>query len=548
MSSFKVSNVHQRSIWKFFLCFFLCLETKASPTPFPDLAIGPYESLQNIFIKSVRSQAIHLDASDNYGEVTSQGYVLASIGELLWASRNHDLSFRQELIDIALEEIAELIDAKDMTITGSSYGLEYQFDAFGDTSINPPFTAYSWQSGIVAYGAAKIARALLAYKHPEAGRIFSFAEELVSHWHSFFTPTHDGGYFWYSTQAVDNKAVHNANVLLGMASQILKEVSSSFHPIIDPSLIAKFLWNRMSGNPTKGYVWNYIDDGYPKDKRVPEDLSHGSITLLFMSFAGERGWWSSSQMHGVSNTLLKNIWTGHPSHLVGRIDGTRVNTSAEVKWSRVAPIGFASHGNSKGGNPAVFDYARSILFSSYLTRYKRPFDNAAVDAIRLFSISLMLSRRPDAFQEGSKWQTIAGGLHDDEIPSDLEGGIRFYTVDWESPKDHLFYHLELPGRRAEKYGANILVDYSDSPDEGLVISLTYQSTEAGEIQQWDGTRYHTVAVLPASSTDGINRWMRTSFLLNKDIEFDYQPSVPGKNILFQFTSEPVLSRLEATPF
>jgi hypothetical protein len=41
--------------------------------------------------------------------------------------------------------------------------------------------------------------------------------------------------------------------------------------------------------------------------------------------------------------------------------------------------------------------------------------------------------------------------------------------------------------------------------------------------------------------------MRTSFMLDPAARFDYQPSVPGQNVLLQLTSTPAVHRIEATP-
>lgn len=80
------------------------------------------------------------------------------------------------------------------------------------------------------------------------------------------------------------------------------------------------------------------------------------------------------------------------------------------------------------------------------------------------------------------------------------------------------------------------------------MSLVYRSSEAGTVQQWDGSAYRNLAVLPASTDrDGEVRWMRTTFELNAD-RFDYQGGVVGTNVLLQFSSDAVaLHSIEATP-
>ena len=58
------------------------------------------------------------------------------------------LAFGREL------EIAELEASSGRTRGGGpAFGLPDAWDAFGDGSVNPAFTAYTWQSGMVALGA-----------------------------------------------------------------------------------------------------------------------------------------------------------------------------------------------------------------------------------------------------------------------------------------------------------------------------------------------------------------------------------------------------------
>lgn len=42
-------------------------------------------------------------------------------------------------------------------------------------------------------------------------------------------------------------------------------------------------------------------------------------------------------------------------------------------------------------------------------------------------------------------------------------------------------------------------------------------------------------------------WMRTSVVLDRSRYFDYQPTVPGINILLRLTNDPTIHRIEATP-
>jgi hypothetical protein len=514
------------------------------PPQFPELALGPYTSLMEILIRSIRSGAAAYDANENYAHVANQGYVLQAMGEILWHTRDYAFAARDEIVALALEEIEELRAASGRVVGGGpAYGLERVWDAFGDGSENPAFTAYTWQSGSVALGVAKVARYLNHIEHPQAVPSARFGSDLVSYWFPFYSQNDDGGYFWYSHRQSDAIAVHNTSALIAMAGQILGEIGQN--NVGDRSRsCADLLWARLRGNPQIGYEWNYADDGFPIGRRRAEDVSHALITLQFMRMAGDRGWWPPNRMTGVSRTLLGNMWSGHPARLAGYVDG-RANDAAWL-WTRAAVVGYAAHGDAVGGDPAVFDYARSILFSSYMSRYDRPLVGASVSGVQALAIALLLTRRPAAFAEGSRW-TQAAGPGDDARP-DAPGGVRFYHVDWEAPAPTRAGRLTLEARLASDVNANILIDLEPNYDGRVIVSLTYRSAADGMVQEWDGDRYQDLAPLPATTDDeGVLRWMRTTFELNRAIRFDYQGPIPGTNVLLQITSRPAVHMIEATP-
>lgn len=520
------------------------------PAPeFPDFPIGPYTSALTMLVDSLLSNAASLDTSARYSESAAQGYLLQGIGTLLWASRDATLDARDDLIVAALGEIEELERAADQT-TGAApaFGLVDAWDAFGDGSTNPAYTAYTWQSGMVALGVAKIARVLVEAGHPEAARVRAFGTALVQRWDAHFTRVTDGAYWWYSTTSNDAIAVHNTSALIAMASQILGESGGPASLLDGPRDAVDLLWARMSGNPSIGYRWNYADDGFPVARRRPEDVSHSLVTLQLMAFAREREWWSATQAAGVAVTLLETMWTGHPGRLNGFVDGSTTSATNEYRWSAAAGIGYAAHGRLAGGDPETFDAACSLIFSTYLSPTERPLVRGRVDAARSLLLAMLASRRPDAFAGGTRWRMVAGAAGDDAVPSELPegGGVRFYTVDWSSPAD-LSAGLTLPARRASSASANFLVDLAE-PSGRVIVSLVYRSSAAGSVQQWDGSAYRNLAVLPASTDrDGEVRWMRTTFELNSG-RFDYQGGVVGTNVLLQFSSDAVaLHSIEATP-
>ncbi|MCH9688986.1 MAG: hypothetical protein K0V04_46565 [Deltaproteobacteria bacterium] len=515
------------------------------PPAFPDLEIGPYPSALTMAIDSMESGAAALDTSTTYDHSAAQGYLLQAIGELLWAARDHQLDRRDALVAAALEEIEQLAAADDQIVGGGpGFGLTDAWDAFGDGSTNPAFTGYTWQSGMVALGVAKVARVLEYIGHPQAAATRDYATALVERWDLHYTSVTDGGYWWYSTTASDAIAVHNTSVLVAMASQIVADSGGDPTLAVRPPASADLLWARMSGNPSTGYTWNYADDGYPVELRHAEDVSHALVTLQLMREARGWDWWSDSQMQGVAQTLLSTIWTGNPARLNGYVDGSDGGNN-EWSWTRAAVIGYAAHGNAPGDDPEVFDAARSILFSSYLSRFERPLRGGTVDSARTLALALLLARRPDAFAAGSEW-TMVAGRGDDAIP-EVAGGVRFYTVDWAAPSEHAA-GLQLPARVATTANANLLVDLEASDAGRVIVSLTYSSAVAGTVAQWDGQQYISLAPLPATADDqGTVRWVRTTFELDPTRYFDYQGGVPGTNVLLQTSASGVaVHRIEAT--
>ncbi len=512
--------------------------------PFPDLALGPYESLLTIAIDSMLANAQALDTSTTYDHSAGQGYLLQAIGELLWAARAHELPMRDELVAAALGEIAELQAADDQIAGGGpGFGLDEAWDAFGDGSTNPAFTGYTWQSGMVALGVAKIARVLDDADHPDAAATREYAAALIARWDAHYTDVADGGYWWYSTEPSDAIAVHNTSALVALASETVVDAGGDAALGVRPPEVADLLWARMSGNPSTGYAWNYADDGYPANLRRAEDVSHALVTLQLMRLARDRDWWTDSQMQGVASTLLGTMWTGNPARLTGFVDGSDGGDN-EWAWTRAAVIGYAAHGDAPGGDPEVFEVARSILFSSYLSRYERPLDEATVDVARTLAAALLLARRPGGFEAGSEYEVVAGP-GDDALPVG-PGGVRFYTVDWAAAQD-VAAGLVLPARAATAANANFLVDLDDADVGRVVVSLTYASASTGSVGQWDGATYDPLATLPATRDDeGTVRWWRTTFELDAG-RFDYQDGVPGINVLLRVTSPDIsVHRIEAT--
>lgn len=522
-----------------------------------DFSIGPYTSAAAMLDNSIDAAFSAYDTSSTYSHSAAQGYTLQAVGAYLRVSLEHEIpggdTRRRALLGGALDEIDELMAASDQVISGGpAFGLDTAWDAFGDGSENPAFTAYTWQSGMVALGIAEVLRYAEAVDDPalhsdEQARIDAarvFLGELIDYWTPFYTTVslgnESGGYFWYSDQAADAMAVHNTSALIAMASDIYGEIVGDTAYQDRAAACSRLLLARVSTTPAGGYTWNYVDDGYPVGSRNPEDVSHALVTTQFMRHSSERSWWSSDDMAKLALTFSAQMWSGHPARLNGRVDGSSGGDS-EWTWTRAAVVGYAANGDAPGGDPALFDFARSILLSSYLTPFDRPLAGATVGAPQMLAIARLFEHRPAAFADDSAWSTIAG-------PGDTTvGGTRFYTVDWDDPADVDAAGLLLPARAAQVVNANLLVDLPIGSTGPVAVSITYSASADGVVEQWNGTDYVPIGSLPRTAAeDGVVRWMRTTVMLDAN-RFDYESGSAGTNILLQLTSTPTVHRIEATP-
>jgi hypothetical protein len=510
--------------------------------PFEDFSLGPYPSARDILIRGIRASAKSLDTSKNYSQSAAQGYTLQAIGTFLSATKGRFLPEREELIGLAFGEIDELMDAANQTEDGEpGYGLADAWDAFDDGSTNPAYTCYAWQTGMVAIGMVTFLGYLEeAGGHDEArAKIRAFVTKLLAPWAKRWTSITEGGeslgWYWYSSQKADAKATHNTSALISMAVHLLDPKDPK------PGRYAQLLRRRWTTTTAGGYAWNYVDDGYPASMRNAEDISHSLLTTQFIRFARDNDWFTNADMSHTANTFLSQIWSGNPARMHGRVDGSSGGTD-EWSWSAAATVGMAAHADAPGGRPELFDYTRSVLVSSYLTG--QPLATASADSVRALAIALLFAHRPKAWAPDSLWSRAAGP--GDDAASGKSGGVRFYKSDWSAPKKLSASGLDLTARTATATNANLVVDLPEDDARRVVVSITYQSDAAGLVQQWDGTRFSTIAELPETkNASGKNVWMRTSFLLNST-RFDYQ-SGEGVNVLLQLTPLASVAKIEATP-
>jgi len=529
--------------------------------PLEDFSLGPYPSALAILLPSLRSNARAYDSSRTFGHSAAQGYVLQAIARTLQAARGRALpggeAVRDELVALAIGEADELVRGSSRVRGGApGYGLDEPWDAFGDGSTNPAFTNYAWQTGMVATGLGELllylrdAGARHAAREADAQRLTRFLGELVRPWATRSTTVPGASpaaaWYWYSFEPADAKNTHNTSALISTATWMLGSLVGDAALQARARAGSEALRIRLRTGP-RGYVWNYVDDGYPTSLRDAEDISHALLTTQFMRFARDRAWFTDGHMAAVAGTFLGQVWSGNPARLHGRVDGSS-GGDAEWTWTRAAAIGMAAHGDAPGGLPELYDYARSVAVSSRLTRFAVPRAGGTVDSVGANLLATLLLHRPMDFAPDSRWSRLAGP-GDDAPPSGVTGGVRFYHVDWAAPAVLARGDgLDLVARASTVANANVLVDLPPGPVGRVAVSITYRATSAGRVEQWDGRAFRLRALLPATEhEDGVVRWMRTTWVLDPSAAFDYQPSAPGVNVLFQFTSRVAVHRVEATP-
>ena len=555
-----------------------------SPTDLPplgDFALGPYPSAHDLLLASLEHFADRFDPRARYDDVLGSAYVVQVAARFLAAARGAELPGgepeRRRLVELALAEVDELAAVADQVIQSPpGWGTRNAFDAFQDGSVNPPFTNYAWQTGMIARGLMDLAEVLdgEADRLPDLaarrGELVALARAIFSQWHAAgYVPLADAGhpswgYYRYSLAPADAKPVWNTAALLASAETMLAELTGD--PIFGERPAASFAFFREGGAAhgaltyqpeADAYVWKYGDLGASS----AEDISHGAVTLMWARFAFDRGDLTARDAARFQNTIAELIYRGNPARLAGTVDGSDAGYDP-WRLSDAASIGMAVWGDAldfdQGGRVEIWELGRSVLTSSHLTRNDVPITAPVTGNIySALTIAHLFGHRPPELAPDSRWVMVAGDPADQAVPTSASGGggVRFYTEDWSPPAQ--LEVASLPGqsgvtiRRATAADANLLVDLpADGAKYGAVVSLTYRSGTDGSVQQWDGTGYRTLAPLPATRVPGRDEpvLFRTSFRLDQAVRFDYQPAVPGDNVLLQLDTDAVeVHRIEATP-
>lgn len=536
------------------------LDARPALPPLRDFSIGPYPSAIALVQRSIESNARALDASRTFTQSAAQGYLLQAMARFLRAADGREFPggepARDALVTAAIAEVDELIAGASRVLGGApGYGLDEAWDAFGDGSTNPAFTNYAWQTGMVATGVGELllylrdAGARHADRATDARRMQGFLSSMIVPYQSRSSAiagaSPAAAYYWYSFASADAKNTHNTNALIATATWMLGELEGDSALRARAQQSSEALRIRLRTTSSR-YEWNYVDDNYPAAQRNAEDISHALLTTQFMRFARDRGWLSDGHMAALANTFTDAIWSGHPARMNGRVDGTSAGAS-DWTYTRAAVLGFAANADAPGGDPLLFDLARSALMSARLARFDVALSSGTVDSVGLDALATLLLHRPAAFDSDSRWSVVAGP-GDDAAPADARGGVRFYRVDWAAPARSTAASLALDARAATAANANFLVDLPDNQTGPVSVSITWHAPTSGAVEQYDGSAYRTSAPLPATTDEtGAERWMRTTFVFDASAAVDYERSTPGRNVLFQCTNAVVVHRIEATP-
>ena len=490
------------------VCFAASLPSAADASqPSDDFRIGPHRDCRELLLRSIRTQARTCDSSKRYAYSASQGYLLATIGITLQLDDPFFDPYRRELVDIALGEIEELISVQDRVRGGGpAFGLDYEYDAFQDGSSNPAFTAYTWNSGMTAWGGMLFLDALKESPELEPGnalRYFDLISGWIQYWEPFFTSLDENGaelgYFWYSDSENDaDKAVHNTSALIAMAADHWRALRPG-----DPAArrlgaqadaFFRFFKARLTRMPSGGYTWNYWDDGLAPDRRRAEDTAHALIETQLIRHMESLGYFPPEEMPGFEKTLMRQVWMGDPVALAAAVDGSGI---ASRKLARTAPILYATLADRVPNSSLVWETGKSILFSTYLSEHRIDPETGSVDSVRSLALARFLQTRPGA--PAVSW--TAG--------KDESSGPRFdFPENQWSPAEDIEAGYSLAAVRGKANASWSLTFPESETPAGLVVSLIWAGRNEARITASSGGG----AILsPTLNEKGALRWHRTTF-------------------------------------
>jgi len=136
---------------------------------------------------------------------------------------------------------------------------------------------------------------------------------------------------------------------------------------------------------------------------------------------------------------------------------------------------------------------------------------------------------------GDEWMTVTAGDLLDDVVGRHTPGVCFFNCEWTRPREHegkMARYGELI--RPRMGGPNFWINNPDR-ERDLILRVTYLAPEGGEIQVYDGARYHTLGELDASDT-----WQTGEWTVSRDVfagdEADHSRTYAGVNVLGQFAT------------
>jgi hypothetical protein len=535
--------------------------------PLPDFQVGPYGSAYAILRYDLDyGKKYDCTADGGFGISAGEGYMVQAAARFLVAARGWALpggeADRAHIAETALAIVDNEIACDSRVLGGGpGWGLDYAWDAFGDDSGNPAYTEYAWQTGMVVRGIVDIATAIagdakLSAYAPRVAALTALAKQIIDVWHqkAFSSLSSQWSYYWYSLNPNDAKAVFNTTALLSMAEIELAALLG------DPSYAAHASTNfayfrdaalQASGN---GYVWKYGGAGYTGT--AAEDVSHATVNEQWMRFEMPLGQFDTAHAARIQSTLLDVVYQGNPAQLASYVDGTHDSND----WAYAGPtaLGSSVWGDAipaaSGGRVELWELARNVLLSAQLEANQRSLASPIASALDPLVLAHLFLHRPPELAPDSTWVVHAGDANDITTPTSASGGVRFYGPDWSAPTpiSDLPNHPKASYRTATAADANFSVDLPSTQSNDVLVSLTYRAATGGSVQQWDGTKYRTLAPLPATNVDVSQSatpvFFRVTFRLDRTAYFDYGPNVPATNVLLQATQNGIeVIAIEGTP-
>ena len=227
-----------------------------------------------------------------FGDVSDQPMAVALVLQseaLRYRSKPNDDSARR--IRAAL---AWLVAHSDDDQDGRpGWGLPEAWDAFSDGTVNPPNQPYTITTALVLEGLLDSAAIPQLWTRDERSQLFTLMRTVFLRWcQEAWTSTKGGGYFWYSTSALDAKFIPNvSSVMSGVGARLLTE-----HPGLFSAAELALLRETTDRNVRALVASATLRDGapfwtyqVPVDHPDPNDLVHHVYILWGLEIYREAG-------------------------------------------------------------------------------------------------------------------------------------------------------------------------------------------------------------------------------------------------------------------